>query len=134
MSSKKCTKILYDTDFLIALFLFDQSTHHRAKKIFQNIQDKEPCIINLVKHELATVLSRKFSYQTAYNVIQELNSLPINFINLDAKTEELIWKEFFSHQKKNISFIDCANLVIARKEKILIASFDKFYPKNLLAK
>jgi predicted nucleic acid-binding protein len=41
---------------------------------------------------------------------------------------------FLSHKKDKTSFIDSANLALAQKYNCKIASFDKFYPNNLLLK
>ena len=125
-------KVIYDTDFLIALFIKDQSTHRQAKEIFEKIKTRQVFILNLVKYELATVLSRKFSYQLTKEIIDIIKNLEVSFLNFTKEEEQEIWQEFFSHQKKNISFVDCANLFLARKIKANIASFDSFYPEGIV--
>ena len=127
-------KVLYDTDFLVALFLADQSTHEKAKKIFEKIKDKQVFMANLVKYELATVLSKKFSFKLARDVVDNIKSAKIVFLDFNKEEEEEIWQEFFSYRKKNISFVDCTNLFLAKKIKANIASFDSFYPQEFLVK
>jgi predicted nucleic acid-binding protein len=39
--------------------------------------------------------------------------------------------EWYFVTQQNISFVDCANLYLAKKLKTKIASLDKFYPKEL---
>ena len=126
------SKVLYDTDFLISLFIKTQSTHARAMQIFQHIKTYEPFILNLVKYELATVLSHKFSQQAALDILQELNTIALHSISLKPEDEKTAWQKFYKQQKKGTSFVDCANLVMAEKLHLQIASFDQFYPQKIL--
>lgn len=129
---KKSIKVVLDSDFLIALFLGDQPNHYKAQQIFESIKSGQLYVINLVHYELATVISYKFSHHLAVQVLNDMNNLPIKFVEIDRSMEDDIWSEFFQHKKKRVSFVDCANLVIAQKGKMKIASFDKFYPKEIL--
>lgn len=122
--------IVVDTDFLISFFFDHESTHDRAKKVTHIIQDSNIYMIDLVKFELATVLSRKYGHTHAKRVIQEVPNMDIMIIGYQPH-ESNIWNEFLRHSKKNISFVDCANVVIARHLKAKIASFDTFYPQDL---
>ena len=123
--------ILYDTDFLIALFDQHQSTHERAISLFQKIKEKPFFVLKLVHFELATVLSYRFSSEFVDGVLGQFNQLPIQFLSVDDFEPE-VWEEFYAHTKKRISFVDCANKVVALKHGMKIASFDAFYPKELL--
>jgi predicted nucleic acid-binding protein len=133
MGAKTPLKILYDTDFLIALFLKDQSTHQQAKKIFHSIEQADCLALNLVKYELATVLSYKFSYEIARDIMLALQNIPLHYLALNEQDEKNAWQEFFTHKNKGISFVDCANLALAKKQGFKIASFDAFYPKEIRA-
>ncbi len=125
------SNIVVDTDFLISYFFDHESTHEKAKKIARNLQDSNIYMLDLVKFELATVLSRKYGHTHAKQVIQEVPNMDI--ISLGYQAHEVdIWGEFFKHSKKGISYVDCANVVIARHLKAKIASFDTFYPSDLL--
>ena len=48
-----------------------------------------------------------------------------------AEDVELL-EEFKKYQSKKISIVDCSNLILARKLNAKIASFDKFYPSEIL--
>lgn len=124
--------VLLDTDFLIALFLKNQSTHQRAKKIYTLIDREEKYIAKLVKYELATVLSYKFSQSAAKKIITDLDETEVNYLDLTPADEKEIWKSFFSYKKNGVSFIDCTNLILAKKFSYKIASFDQFYPTDIL--
>jgi len=125
------SKVVLDTDFLVALFIGDQSTHKKAKEIFEIIKSKDLFILDLVRYELATVLSRKFSHHLAKDILTKLNNLPLCFTSIK-EWEKEIWESLFSYQRKNISFIDCANLEVAKNLNAKIASFDAFYPRDVL--
>lgn len=127
-------KVLYDTDFLLSYLVTNEPNSKRAIQLVQATDHEEITILMLVQYELATVMSRKFDQKFALDVLTDLTSLPIDFIELTEDDEEEVWKEFYSHKKKNISFVDCANLVIARKYGMKIASFDSFYPSGILLK
>ena len=128
-----CKKIICDTDFLISLFVKNESTSLSARELYQEIKEYELYSLELVHFELATVLSRKFKHSDALEILQLFSEIPIQKIILTEEEKSLVWEDFFSYSKKNISFIDCANLVMAKKIQAKIASFDKFYPKKYLA-
>ena len=128
-------KIILDSDFLISLRHPDQSTHLEAKKIFKKIKKQfDPILfcLNLCIQETATVISHKYSQKQAVDFYKSTLTNSPNIINLDPKLESLTWKIFLKQTKKNISFIDCANLVAIKHYNLdKIFSFDKFYPKTL---
>jgi len=125
-------RILFDTDFIVALFIPNQSTHNRAKDAFMQIKDSEHFIVDITLFELATVLSVKFSHKDATTIVKDLLGTAITKISA-VEFEEVIWKEFFAQKRNNISFVDCANLVVAKEYGFKIASFDAFYPKPLVS-
>jgi predicted nucleic acid-binding protein len=125
---------ILDTDFIFAYFDSKQTTHTKAGIIVEKFGDQETIISNLVKQELATVISYKVGYKEAKEVIENLNLFEPTEIFFEPQEIEQIWHIFWSYQKKNISFIDCSNLYLAQKYKCKIASFDSFYSQNLLLK
>lgn len=125
------SNIIVDTDFLISFFFDHESTFEKAKKLAPHILDSNIYMLDLVKFELATVLSRKYGHAHARRVIKEIPNMDIIAIGHQAHERD-IWDEFFKHTKKGISYVDCANFVIARHLKAKIASFDTFYPRDLL--
>ena len=125
--------ILYDTDFLINLFVTNESNHKKAITIKNKVEFAYYNILNLVTYEFATVLSRKFDQDFALSILTDFEKIKnLEIIYLNKTQEEKVWNLFKGYSKKNISFVDCANLVIAQEFNLKIASFDKFYPKELL--
>lgn len=127
-------KILFDSDVLIALRFPAQSTHAYAKKVFKKIskQNNDFYCLNLCFHEVATVISHKYSQTQAKQFYREIQKNPPNIIFLDKDIEKAAWKIFLQQKRKNISFVDCANLATVKLYKLdKIFSFDKFYP-NLI--
>ncbi len=126
-------KLLYDTDFILNLLIKGESNHERAVSIIEQITPTQEWYLKLVHFELATVLSRKFDHDFALRVLDGFSQTTLNPLDLSEKDEKETWDLFKSFKRKNISYVDCANIVVAKKNGFKILSFDKFYPKELLA-
>jgi len=125
-------RVLLDTDFLINLFVPNEPNTIKAHTIAKKVVQYERFYLNLVWYEMATVLSRKYTHSFALKILEDLKKTELQILRFSEEDEQTTWHEFFSYKKKNISFVDCANLVIARKHHFKIASFDTFYPKESL--
>jgi len=123
--------VLLDCDYIIALSIHTETAHARAKALHNILAQTPRFTLRIVSYELATVLSRKYSHQTALELLDIIKK-ETALLDIDA-FEHDIWSEFNSHSKKSTSFFDCANLVAAKHYGFKIASFDAFYPKALLA-
>ena len=123
--------ILCDTDFLVALHLETDSTHSRAKEIFSKYDNF--IVLDITFWELATVLSRKLNQDQAILTLEFIQSNFSNTFNFNKMQEFQTFKLYKSFDKKNISFFDCACMTVAKQNDYLIASFDKFYPTEILA-
>jgi predicted nucleic acid-binding protein len=125
-------KIILDSDFVIALYLPSDSNHVKAFNIYQQYDDYSILSINL--YEIATVLSRLLNQDEAIivfcNIIKDFDEIVVDF---EREWEGDIINIYNSFSKKNISFVDCSILYIAKKLNAKIATFDKFYPSELLA-
>lgn len=126
--------IIYDTDFIISLLFEDQSTHQKAVSIHeQHKETSQFIILDIITFELATTVSRLYDQKIAIDVVKQIIEMADVVLELDSQDKQKIWKEFNSHGKKGTSYFDCANLVMAKKLDCAVASFDKFYPKEILA-
>ena len=128
------SKVLIDSDGLIASYFVGDANHEVGSKIFKKlIESNAPLfVVNLVILEVATVLSHKVNQATAMDFVSRFHKLPITQITVDRKLEAMAWKLFHKQTKKGISFVDCANLVcIEQKGLDGIFSFDKFYSREL---
>ena len=124
--------VLLDTDFIFNFFDQNQINHEITKALVEKYVDSQFAITNLVRQELATVLSVRIGYEF-WSVVQAgIDEFEVINIFLDENDTRLIWGLFNSFKKKNISFIDCSNLYLAQKHGYKIASFDKFYPREIL--
>ena len=123
--------VICDTDFLISLHLENESTHQKAYELFQRHDNF--IVLNITFFEMATVLSRKLYQSEAVEILESIQSEFTNVYNLTKQDELSIFELFKSYSKKNISFFDCACLHITQKLDCKIASFDSFYPKEILA-
>jgi predicted nucleic acid-binding protein len=125
------TCVLLDTDFLVSLFIPEQSTHHAARSMHENIRGSKLCILDIVLCELATVLSRKFSQKDAKKILARLREHSICMLSFGGIDTKKTWQEWFEKDKNGTSYFDCANLIMAKKIGCKVASFDRFYPKEL---
>jgi predicted nucleic acid-binding protein len=123
---------LFDSDFLFSYFFADQSTGAKAKIIGARIITQEVFMLSITLQELGTVISRKKSKKEAIEIIDWVMSLNLDFIRPTLEDENQIWQLFKSFDKKNISYIDCANLYFAKKNNYKIATFDAFYPQDMI--
>lgn len=98
--------VLLNCDYIIALSIHTETTHIRTKAMHNALANTPRFILRIVAYELATVLTRKYNHQTAVDL-------------LDIVTRQS-------------TFFDCANLIAARYYGLKIASFDVFYPEELL--
>lgn len=128
-------RILIDSDALFALYFIDDANHQKAKKILEPFsKEDELFVANLVLQESATVISRKIGQNQALDFLKKFEKTNAREIFLDRRLTAKTWQIFKEQTKKGTSFIDCANLAIAKELKMdKIFSFDKFY-RGFLAK
>ncbi len=126
--------IIYDTDFIISLLFEDQSPHQKAISIQEQYKEtSQGIVLDIITFELATTVSRLYNQKIAVAVTQKVLEIADIVLELNFEDKQIIWSEFNSYSKKGISYFDCANLVMAKKLNCKIGSFDKFYPKEILA-
>ena len=128
-------KVIIDSNIFVAVFLLEDSLHTRATHLVSQLkrQGVAFCTINLVLQESATVLSMRKGMPSARAFYAAVHDFVDQVVPFDEIIEKESWKIFLSQSKKGTSFVDCAILASARHYKIdKIASFDRFYPKDLL--
>lgn len=119
---------LLDTDFLIATRFKTETTHARAVAVIKkSLADSSLLITDLVLFELASVLSHKFSHTDAVQVTAELRSRKQTMLTTTQSDIDEAWDIFNAQKKNKCSFVDCANVAVARNLGLLIVSFDAFY-------
>ena len=124
--------LLLDSDFIIAVTFPKESTYQKAQALARQYFVKENAFyLDLVMYEVATVVSRKYSHQEAIKVAAILRASKESILTLSPEDERKAWELFYSHKKKNVSFVDCANAVIADSFGLKIMSFDEFYELDL---
>jgi predicted nucleic acid-binding protein len=123
---------ILDSDFICSYFLEDQSTHAKANLIMSKIKAEDLYVLSTVLQELATMASRKMSHKIAIELYDKTIDLEPIIIRPTLEDEDQILQLFKSFDKKNISYIDCANLYFARKNNYKIATFDAFYPQDMI--
>jgi predicted nucleic acid-binding protein len=125
-------RILCDTDFFIALLIQEDSNHEKAMAIITTPSDHIFTYSNLTKYELVTVLSRKLPQKIAVQALEIFEDTFKDKFDFDVQLEDKVLDFYKKSLNKNISFFDAACLVQAQKYHWKLASFDKFYPKEIL--
>jgi len=122
-------KIIVDSDALIAQLIESDSNHQKSLILNELIEKTyRQYILDITIAETASVLSRRFSQELAVRFLNQIDDSDSEIIYFDEflfrKTSQL----FKSYSKKNISFVDSANLVITEELHIpKIFSFDSIY-------
>lgn len=128
-------KVIIDSNVFVAVFLLEDSLHIPATQLVSQLKRQGTifCTINLVLQESATVLSMRKGMTSARTFYASVHDFVDQMVPFDEIVEKESWKIFLSQTKKGTSFVDCAILASARHYQIdKIASFDRFYPKELL--
>ena len=126
-------KLLVDSDIYYSLIDRNDSNHKQVLLLNKKYLNKgiEFISLNLVIFETATVLSHKISQDAAVFFLQNTLSGKMEIIRLDELLEKEALKFFIKQQRKNVSYVDCANMALMKKLGLMtIFSFDKIYPKN----
>lgn len=126
------SKILCDADFIIALLLDTDSNHAKALELYNKFEFNQFFVMNITLYEVATVLSRLLPQFEAIEVLSLVRQKFDNPVIFDPKWENSVYELYKTFTKKNISFFDCGCLIFAKKVNAKIASFDSFYPVELL--
>ena len=133
--TKATNKILIDADAFIALVNSDDSNNHAAHAINTHIDTDgyKKYMSNLVIYEIANVLSIRASQKLAVEFLTSIFTSDIEVIYIDETRTYAAIQTFKNYIKKNISFVDCSNLILMEEYRIdKIFSFDKFYKEKLL--
>jgi predicted nucleic acid-binding protein len=124
--------LLLDSDFLYGLFVENDPHNQNCQNLLPKISDYRLIISNLVIYEFITLISRRVGQKEALSILSQIENLDILKIVVDEEVHKEILAQFKTHTKKNISAVDCSNLALAQKYKAKIASFDQFYPPEIL--
>lgn len=128
-------KVLIDSDFLVGIFREGDPHHTIATKLLKVHKDRSSTllVLNLVLQEAATVLSHRTGMEAVRLFYKKIPELELVITHIDEDVEQHAWEIFLKQTKKGTSFVDCANLAALEYYHIeRIASFDRFYPRELL--
>ncbi|HEX9722475.1 MAG TPA: PIN domain-containing protein [Candidatus Paceibacterota bacterium] len=127
--------VFVDSDAFVAFVKGDDSNHARAVKIFEKLKTQHVKFLtsNYVFAETVTVISQQVGREQAFSFIRAVKNIeaPFPYRWVDSDIEELALEIFGSQTSKNVSFVDCTNIAIIRKDALdAIFSFDAVYRKN----
>ena len=132
--NKKLT-IFVDTAAFVAFIKEDDTTHEKAKHLFQQLQSKTVTFFtsNYVFSETVTVLSQRVSHSVAVAYIENMKSPDSQFLikRADEVLEEEAIQLFKGQTSKNTSYVDCTNMAFMNQlHADALFSFDSDYRKN----
>jgi len=123
-------KILVDSDAFVGWIVATDAHHQRVTTAFEGIKKAHVQLVttNLVIAETASLLSRRNSQPQAKAFLQF--SQHLDTIYITKHLHQLTINLFLEQKRKNISFVDLANVVVAQEHGISeVLSFDKVYSK-----
>jgi len=122
--------VFIDADAFIGLHVASDAHHDRARKIMADIKDEIITSIEVVD-EVATKLSLFTTRNKAVDFVNEILASKIRIEYVVSARIEKIAKLFARQKSKQVSFTDCANIIICRNLGIKrVFSFDKHYQQN----
>ena len=127
--------VFVDTAAFVSLLKADDTTHERAKYLFEKLQKRPVSFLtsNSVFSETVTVLSQRVSHSVAVAYIQTMYA-PTNQFAIQRASEDIeaaAIEIFKAQTSKNTSFVDCVNMAFLKQlQADAIFSFDDDYRKN----
>lgn len=125
-------KIFVDTSTFVSLQDISDPNHQKAKKLALKLQELDAHLYTSsdIIGEALTVISRKLGKQKAHEFYREYLKSGMEEIFIGIKLSEKTRKLFFKVKSKNISFIDCSNIIAMESAGIKsIFAFDQDFKK-----
>lgn len=127
------SSIFIDTNVFVALEDISDSTHDKAVAISEYLV-KQSGIKYFTSSEVVaetfTVLSRKLGNEAVKLFLAKHQKSNIIDIFLDEQLYKETVKRFVEIKKAKVSFVDCSNVIIMKRNKIgIIFSFDEDFRK-----
>ncbi len=113
---------LLDSSVIISLFRKEETNHRKACEIFANLQGF--IISDYVLSEVATVLRLREGLRIATKAVTLLKwNTDVEIIRLTDGELEMT-THLFLREKTQLSFVDASLLILAKKRKLRLVSFD----------
>jgi len=126
-------KILIDSSYFCGLKNPKDGFHKNALYVAEVIEEckYEIVISNYIFLETITVLSQRLDKPEAVRFGKNLKSQPnITVCHFTPKLDLKTWQLFQQIENKNVSYVDCSNIILMKEEKISkLATFDKDFKK-----
>lgn len=121
-------KVFVDTNIFVALSNKNDSTHVRALKLLDFLEENQAILFTSsdVIGETLTVMARKLGKKGAINFLIDYRNSGIKEIFIDEKIHGDAQNLFLKVHSKLVSFIDCSCAIAMKQNKIPYAfTFDK---------
>ena len=132
LSSRSMQSVFCDSNIWIAWFNKNDHFHQKAKEIISNLpEDVSILTSNLIIYEVLTVLSMRAGKNKSLKFGKWLFPLiSKGFIGveyIDEAIENKAWSIFRALKNKDISFADCASVIIAKDFNAVVLTFDNHF-------
>ncbi len=124
--------VFIDTSYIIALYNSQDSQHQKALRLKKEIgQNLKLTISNYIFLETVTILSQQIGKKDANDIGKLMfSSNKFNFLHISPRIDLKSWHVFQQIKNKNISYVDCSNVILMKEEQIpKIITFDKDFEK-----
>jgi predicted nucleic acid-binding protein len=115
-------KFVVDSSVFVAFYHQGEHNHQTALEILASLKDKALIVHPYVIQETATVLTYKLGRDAAVKFLSDIEAAANVYIPFVDMAGEI---HGFIAEKKKISFTDSALLVLAKKQKAQLLTFDR---------
>jgi len=127
-------KIFIDSSAFIALYLSDDDFHQPAKKLLEELKEKQIGLVtsNFVLDETYTFLRAKINKKTAIGFAEFLaeNTDIIKIIRITVGDEKKAFVYFRTLNGRGVSFTDCSSFALMKRLGLkTVFTFDKDFGK-----
>ena len=115
-------KYIFDTSFLLSLFIIDDTNHSNAINFFENLWENNIFYINEITYiELFTVITYKLWFNDIKEIKNILDDLWVTFLN----SWNMEYINFFEFMNKKISVTDASIIYDSIRYNLEILTFDQ---------
>lgn len=124
--------VLVDTSAVLAMLHLQDRNHPAANAIWRHLLEQNATIwsTNYVIVESVSLLQARYGLQVVQTF--QASILPILRINwIDADMHELAMRSLLLTNRRNLSFVDCSSMAVARRKGIQhFFAFDRHFEEN----
>ncbi len=128
-------RVLIDTSALYALHSNADLFHDRANIAFQDLKDtkQEFWTTSYTLVETIALLHRRLGFQTVSDFSEWRLRSDIHVYWIDSRVHTEAWDRYMAEQGRGLSFVDWTSVVLSRKMRVPVFTFDAGFANQGLA-